>query len=393
MNGLEYKKHHWYQGWIGLCSIFMLFFPAISKAKTIHQCLDENQKYYLSSTPCPQVSLISKRDRSLSDELNGLGFQAMSKGEFEKAKTYLERAITLNPKNSFALLNFGVLYDRMNDDKNAQIQFQKALEVEFELGRTPNKSETVINNPKSPNYGLTLTDLVLKNWNKQLRKNDKILKLKGDVARGQTVYRNLCSEKCHQPEGWGSIDGAYPQIAGQHATVTIKQLLDIREGNRDNPTMFRFSLPSELGGEQAIADVVAYIETLPMTVKNGVGPGKNLALGAQKYAEFCARCHGKDGEGNAKEFYPRIHGQHYQYQVRQFQWMQDNKRRNIHPLKRLQIKNINAQEMSAILDYISRLKPPKELLDRPQNPVPQAAPPDKKGQSGKPPTPSQNLLD
>ena len=75
------------------------------------------------------------------------------------------------------------------------------------------------------------------------------------------------------PEGWGRTDGTFPELAGQHRTVLIKQLTDIREGNRDNPTMYPFALPSEIGGEQSVADVTAYIAKLPMNPENGVGPG------------------------------------------------------------------------------------------------------------------------
>ena len=45
---------------------------------------------------------------------------------------------------------------------------------------------------------------------------------------------------CHGPEGWGSSNGYYPQVAGQLTGVIIKQLADIRARNRDNPTMFPF---------------------------------------------------------------------------------------------------------------------------------------------------------
>ena len=60
--------------------------------------------------------------------------------------------------------------------------------------------------------------------------------LEGDPENGLDVYE-VCSA-CHLPEGWGSKDGTFPQIAGQHKNVIIKQMADIREGNRDNPTMY-----------------------------------------------------------------------------------------------------------------------------------------------------------
>ncbi len=78
------------------------------------------------------------------------------------------------------------------------------------------------------------------------------------------------------PEGWGSKDGTFPQLAGQHHSVIIKQLADIRALNRDNPTMYPFALPSQIGGPQALADVVAYMGSInngapdPFFARNGI---------------------------------------------------------------------------------------------------------------------------
>ena len=95
--------------------------------------------------------------------------------------------------------------------------------------------------------------------------------------RGAKVY--ITCAVCHSPEGWGSPDGDYPQIAGQLYTVIIKQLADIRARNRDNPLMYPFSVPRILGGAQEMADVAAYVSRLPMTADNGKGPGTDLELG------------------------------------------------------------------------------------------------------------------
>jgi len=137
------------------------------------------------------------------------------------------------------------------------------------------------------------------------------LSLTPNPDNGRKLFR-ICIV-CHSPEGWGSDNGYYPQVAGQISSVTIKQLADIRARNRDNPTMFPFSMPSTLGGAQEMADVAAYIASLPMSPGNGVGPGFNLELGRRMYKEECAECHGETGEGDLKEHIPLIQGQHYNY--------------------------------------------------------------------------------
>ena len=186
------------------------------------------------------------------------------------------------------------------------------------------------------------------------------LKLTPDLQRGKELYM-ICAV-CHTPEGWGTNSGYYPQIAGQISSVVIKQLADIRARNRDNPTMYPFSMPSSLGGAQEMADVAAYISALPMSPVNDVGPGFNLILGERLYREECAECHGERGEGDPKEHAPLLQGQHYSYLMRQFNWIRIGKRRNADKKMVEQIERFSGREISAMMYYISRLQPPPEKL-------------------------------
>jgi cytochrome c553 len=108
------------------------------------------------------------------------------------------------------------------------------------------------------------------------REIERALTLEPDVAKGLEIYRT-CAE-CHKPEGWG-LQGALiplPQLAGQHRTVLIKQLADIRAGNRESVVMAPYATVELIGGAQAIADVAGYIDSLEMSVDTGKGPGKDL---------------------------------------------------------------------------------------------------------------------
>ena len=189
------------------------------------------------------------------------------------------------------------------------------------------------------------------------------LHLQPNMDNGRRVF--LTCSVCHLPEGWGTVDGVYPQIAGQLSSVVIKQLADIRARNRDNPTMRPFTSPQLLGGAQEIADVAAYIARLPMNPANGVGPGTDLAYGERLYEENCVECHGDRGQGDANDHIPLIQGQHFAYLIRQFEWIRSGKRRNADAKMVKQIQRFTPRDVAAVLDYVSRIRPPADRLGEP----------------------------
>ncbi len=183
---------------------------------------------------------------------------------------------------------------------------------------------------------------------------DEILKLKGDAKNGEEVYE-VCSA-CHLPDGMGRSDGTLPVVAGQHEKVLVKQMIDIRTGHRDNPTMYPFAQGME---PQDIADSAAYMAKLKLKTTNGKGSGKDLSRGADLYKKDCLSCHKDNGVGDQAKFVPLLTAQHYEYTMRQLDEMKAGKRKNADKEMMKVVKAYSKADMQAVADYMSRLKPKK----------------------------------
>lgn len=196
-------------------------------------------------------------------------------------------------------------------------------------------------------------------WNAQEGEKIEALKLKGDVKRGQEAYE-VCGA-CHLPSGSGRPDGTFPQLAGQHATVIIKQIADIRGGLRDNPTMYPFAVT--LSDAQELADVAAYIQTLCIPREHGMGSKDPAILkhGEELYKKECTSCHGETGAGDKAKFYPVLAGQHYKYMLRQVTEIRDGKRRNANPDMVKIVKKYSDRDLDAVVTYMSTLTMPGTL--------------------------------
>ena len=188
-------------------------------------------------------------------------------------------------------------------------------------------------------------------WNKAGGEKDRALRLKGDPDRGRTAYE-VC-QGCHRPDGSGRADGSYPQLAGQHASVLIKQMSDIRAGQRDNPKMFPFA-GEHVISVQEIADIAAHLQRLGIPPDNGKGSGTALERGERLYRSDCKACHRANGEGDPKKFYPVLAGQHYSYLLRQSREIRDGNRRNANPRMIRVVRGYDDEDLAAVADYMSR---------------------------------------
>jgi cytochrome c553 len=194
-------------------------------------------------------------------------------------------------------------------------------------------------------------------WNEIKGELKTALESKGDAKRGEASFEQCIG--CHRADASGRVSGAYPRLSGQHATVLMKQIADIRSGRRSNPKMEPFIGDHVLDAYQ-IADVAAYLNGLPIAVTNGKGPGNLIAKGKDLYEKDCIDCHGGKGQGSAAKFFPMVAAQHYKYLLREANFIRDGDRRNSNPDMVNVIKAYTASELEAVADYMASLPPPQQ---------------------------------
>ena len=183
-----------------------------------------------------------------------------------------------------------------------------------------------------------------------------VLALKGDPVRGKEAFDDCAA--CHRKDASGRSSGAIPRLSGQHASVIIKQIVDIRAGLRSNPPMKPVVDDPALNA-QAFTDIASYVQALPIAGNLGKGPGSEVERGMALYAKDCAECHGGNGTGSADRFYPMVAAQHYNYLLRELGLIRDGSRGNSNAEMVKRIQTYTQADLRAVAEYMAQLPPPK----------------------------------
>jgi cytochrome c553 len=184
---------------------------------------------------------------------------------------------------------------------------------------------------------------------------DQTLARTPDFVNGERLFVTCAA--CHGPDGSGTQDGSVPAIAGQHWQVLTKLLLDFRYFRRWDARMVNTSDSGHLRGPQEIADVVAYVNSLPPRRADGGGATAQSAHGAQVYARMCASCHGSDAQGDGPAGQPRLAGQRYGYLLRQIQDAAAGRRPTFSRQHIRLLQTLNVMDTQGVSDHLSRLGP------------------------------------
>ncbi|QTF91219.1 c-type cytochrome [Halomonas sp. BM-2019] len=149
----------------------------------------------------------------------------------------------------------------------------------------------------------------------------------GDPAAGEAGYASCAA--CHGSEGQGNPVLNAPKLAGLEGWYLTRQLELFRSGARGTHEADAYGqqmrpFAVRLEDRQAIADLVAYIETLPDRPVEASLSGNERR--GQRLYRTCASCHGADGEGIRATNAPRLAGIQDWYLARQLEHFREGVR-------------------------------------------------------------------
>ncbi|WP_417701947.1 c-type cytochrome [Pseudomonas sp.] len=150
----------------------------------------------------------------------------------------------------------------------------------------------------------------------------------GDAEAGQGKVA-VCGA-CHGVDG-NSPAPNFPKLAGQGERYLLKQLHDIKSGDR--PVVEMTGMLDNLS-DQDMADIAAYFSSQKMSV--GAADPKLVARGEALFRggkleegmPACTGCHSPNGAGLDAAGFPQLGGQHAQYVAKQLTDFREGNRTN-----------------------------------------------------------------
>src|SRR6056300_653468 len=179
-----------------------------------------------------------------------------------------------------------------------------------------------------------------------------------ELEQAKKIVTNLCIA-CHGMDGNSPLP-ANPNLSGQHAGYITKQLMQFKNGERDNAVMK--GMVANLT-EQDMINLGSYFEQQKQNLLFAKSNGEN-SLGEKIYrAGFatkglpaCASCHGPAGHG-IPDLYPRLNSQHAAYTISQLNAFRLETRMNDNAMMMRTIaQKLTDKEMNAVADYIQGLR-------------------------------------
>ena len=190
----------------------------------------------------------------------------------------------------------------------------------------------------------------------------------GDAASGESKVA-MCAA-CHGSDG-NSAASTFPKLAGLGEKYLLKQLQDIKSGERQ--VMEMTGLLNGMS-DQDLADIAAFYNSKSMqlsgAVEGKVKVNSGLEVGALELGQTvyragnpdvgtpaCTGCHSPRGLGNDPAGYPRLSGQHAVYIEKQLKAFRAGMRVNDGDQKTMRTvaEYLTDAEIKALASYIAGL--------------------------------------
>ncbi len=180
----------------------------------------------------------------------------------------------------------------------------------------------------------------------------------GDADAGSA--KTVVCAACHGSDGNAMLVPGAAKLGGQHEKYLLKQLQEIKNGDRPIPLM-----AGQLTNlnDQDLADIAAYYAAQETPL--GVAQEAALDLGQSLYragnpdigVAACSACHSPTGAGNAGAGYPALSGQDSGYTETQLRAFRDGSRNNdVSEVMRSLVGRLNDMEIQALASYVSGLR-------------------------------------
>ena len=178
-----------------------------------------------------------------------------------------------------------------------------------------------------------------------------------DIEAGKA--KSAVCAACHGADG-NSPNGAWPSLAGQHASYIYKQLNDFKEGRRNNASMTGMVA---LLNDEDMKNVAAYYESQqPKAVAfdaDMIAAGESIYRGGitETQVAACMGCHSPSGRGNGPAGWPSLKGQHPEYLFTQLQNFKQGLRANDSGnMMRNVVIRMSDKEMKSVAAYIAGIE-------------------------------------
>lgn len=181
---------------------------------------------------------------------------------------------------------------------------------------------------------------------------------KGDATAGKS--KSTTCTACHGSTGVSPAPN-WPNLAGQGERYLIKQITEIKDGERSVPEMMPFVNALT---KRDIADLAAFYAS--QLTPQGVTDEKYVSMGAALYRggdvkkgiPACSSCHSPTGKGNFLAGFPSLTGQKADYTAKQLHDFREGDRTNDGDTRimRTIAEKMSNREIEAVSHYLSGLR-------------------------------------